>query len=34
MKDMGRIMKLLTEQIGNVADMSFVSKKVKEHFEK
>ena len=30
MKDMGRIMKLLTEQIGNVADMGLVSKKVKE----
>ncbi len=30
MKDMGPIMKTLTEQIGTVADMSLVSKKVKE----
>ena len=30
MKDMGKIMKTLTEQIGTVADMSLVSKKVKE----
>ena len=29
-KDMGRIMKILTERIGTVADMSVVSKKVKE----
>ncbi len=29
-KDMGRVMKLLTEKIGNVADLSFVSMKVKE----
>ncbi len=29
MKDMGRIMKLLTEEIGSVADMGEVSKKVK-----
>ena len=29
-KDMGRIMKILTEQIGSVADMGIVSKKVKE----
>lgn len=29
-KDMGRIMKILTERIGTVADMSIVSKKVKE----
>ena len=29
MKDMGPIMKTLTEQIGTVADMSLVSKKVK-----
>lgn len=29
-KDMGRIMKVLTEQIGSVADMGIVSKKVKE----
>lgn len=32
MKDMGRIMKYLTEKIGTVADMSLVSKKVKERF--
>lgn len=32
MKDMGRIMKYLTEKIGTVADMSYVSKKVKERF--
>ena len=30
MKDMGKIMKNLTEKIGTVADMSLVSKKVKE----
>lgn len=30
MKDMGKIMKILTEKIGTVADMSLVSKKVKE----
>ena len=30
MKDMGKIMKALTEKIGAVADMSLVSKKVKE----
>ena len=30
MKDMGPIMKTLTEQIGTVADMYLVSKKVKE----
>ncbi len=30
MKDMGKIMKVLTEKIGTVADMSLVSKKVKE----
>jgi len=29
-KDMGRIMKYLTEKIGSVADMSVVSQKVKE----
>ncbi len=29
-KDMGRIMKTLTEEIGTVADMGIVSKKVKE----
>lgn len=29
-KDMGKIMKILTEKIGNVADMSLVSKKVRE----
>lgn len=29
-KDMGRVMKFLTEKIGNVADLSFVSMKVKE----
>ena len=28
-KDMGRVMKVLTEQIGSVADMSVVSQKVK-----
>lgn len=30
MKDMGKIMKILTEKISTVADMSLVSKKVKE----
>ena len=30
MKDMGRVMKLLTERIGNSADMSLVSSLVKE----
>ena len=30
MKDMGKIMKILTEKIGTVADMSLVRKKVKE----
>ncbi len=30
MKDMGKIMKVLTEKIGTVADMSLVSKKVKD----
>ena len=30
MKDMGKIMKILTEKIGTVADMSLASKKVKE----
>ena len=30
MKDMGKIMKMLTEKIGTVADMSLVSKKVKD----
>lgn len=34
MKDMGRIMKLLTERIGNVADMSLVSSLVKERLNK
>ena len=34
MKDMGPIMKTLTEQIGTVADMSLVSKKVKEKLKK
>ena len=29
MKDMGKIMKMLTERIGTVADMSLVSQKVK-----
>lgn len=29
-KDMGKIMKILTEKIGNVADMSLVSRKVRE----
>ena len=33
MKQMGIIMKKLTEEIGSVADMSLVSKKVKERFE-
>ena len=32
-KEMGKIMKILTEEIGTVADMSLVSKKVKEKFE-
>lgn len=31
-KEMGRVMKTLTERIGNMADMSLVSKKVKEKF--
>lgn len=31
-KDMGRVMKRLTEEIGAVADMSLVSQKVKEKF--
>ncbi len=31
-KDMGHVMKTLTERIGTVADMSLVSKKVKEKF--
>ncbi len=31
-KEMGKIMKKLTDEIGTVADMSFVSKKVKERF--
>ena len=31
-KDMGRVMKYLTEAIGTVADMSLISKKVKEKF--
>lgn len=30
MKDMGKMMKMLTEKIGTVADMSLVSKKVKD----
>ena len=30
LKDMGKIIKILTEKIGTVADMSLVSKKVKE----
>ena len=30
MKDMGKMMKMLTERIGTVADMSLVSKKVKD----
>ena len=29
-KDMGKVMKTLTEQIGTIADMGLVSKKVKE----
>ena len=33
MKQMGIIMKKLTEEIGSVADMSLVSKKVKARFE-
>ena len=33
MKQMGIIMKKLTEEIGSVADMSMVSKKVKARFE-
>ena len=33
MKQMGIIMKKLTEEIGSVADMSMVSKKVKAKFE-
>ena len=33
MKQMGMIMKKLTEEIGSVADMSMVSKKVKARFE-
>ena len=31
-KDMGKVMKELTAKIGDVADMSLVSKKVKERF--
>ena len=31
-KDMGKVMKELTAKIGAVADMSLVSKKVKERF--
>lgn len=33
-KDMGSVMKYLTEQIGSVADMSLVSQKVKEKLQK
>ncbi len=32
-KEMGKIMKILTEKIGTVADMSLVSKIVKERFK-
>ncbi len=31
-KEMGKIMKMLTEEIGSVADMSMVSQKVKQRF--
>ena len=34
MKDMGRVMKVLTERIGTQADMSYVSTLVKERISK
>lgn len=34
MKDMGKLMKYLTDKIGNIADMSYVSKLVREQLNK